>query len=260
MPTSRYYRPFALRGIPLTVALLLPSLLNAQNHAPWLESRRIPSNYAIQASATHKSHVFAIASRVIGKYDRTTGELLAASTGDAVHLNSGLVWKGSMLCAHSNYPGIPEQSTIMQLDIKSMEVCPWHEFGDYGGSLTWIVRRNRKWLCNFAKYEDKNNETFLVEFDNRFNELRRWTYPEELIAKLGKYSHSGGIWYQNHVRVMGHDLGEIYYLKIPRRGTELEYVGMATAPFTGQGFAVDSQTGRLVGISRAERQVIFAKQ
>ncbi len=247
-------------GRLLTLSLLLPSLAYAQGQDVWSESRRVQSDYAIQASVTHKNYIFAIASRVIGKHDRKTGELLATSTGDAVHLNSGLVWKGAILCAHSNYPSIPEQSTVMQLDIESMEVRPWHDFGDYGGSLTWIVRRNRKWLCNFAKYGDKNNETFLVEMDNRLNELRRWTYPAELIAKLGKYSLSGGIWYQDHLLLMGHDLGEVYYLKIPRRGNELQYVGMATAPFTGQGFAVDAQTGGLVGISRAERQVIFAKQ
>lgn len=248
--------------LPLIIGgLLLPLTdCNAQELQPWNESSRFPSDYAIQAAVTHKNNVFAIASRVISKHDRHTGRLLSTSTGDAVHLNSGIQWKGNILCAHSNYPGMPEQSTVMELDTQSMKVTPWHEFGDYGGSLTWIVRRNRRWLCNFAKYDEQNGETFLVEFDKGFNELRRWTYPASVIDQLGKYSLSGGIWYQNHLLVMGHDKGEIYYLKIPRSGTELEYVGMATAPFTGQGFAVDPETRGLIGISRAERQIIFVER
>ena len=111
-------------GRLLTLSLLLPSLAYAQGQDVWSESRRVQSDYAIQASVTHKNYIFAIASRVIGKHDRKTGELLATSTGDAVHLNRGLVWKGAILCAHSNYPSIPEQSTVMQLDIESMAVPP----------------------------------------------------------------------------------------------------------------------------------------
>ena len=106
----------------------------------------------------------------------------------------------------------------MELDPRTMALTRWHEFDDYGGSLTWIVRRGNRWLCNFAKYGDQNKDSFLVEFDNRFKEQRRWSYPSELIDKLGKYSLSGGVWFRGELLVTGHDAEEVYALSFPRTG------------------------------------------
>lgn len=223
------------------------------------EVSRLESVYAIQAAATHGKFVFAIDSRSVAKYDRTTGKLLGHSQGDAIHLNSGFVWKNKILCAHSNYPSIPEQSQVMELDPSTMALTRWREFGDYGGSLTWIVRRGNRWLCNFAKYGDQNKDSFLVEFDNRFKEKRRWSYPSELIDKLGKYSLSGGVWFRGELLVTGHDAEEVYALSFPRTGPILEYVETRGIAFTGQGFAVDKASKGLVGISRAQRNIIFVK-
>src|SRR4051794_17287137 len=59
---------------------------------------------ANQAAAADDRFVYAIGSAVIAKYDRATGERTAHSTGSAHHLNSGFLWDGKLLCAHSNYP------------------------------------------------------------------------------------------------------------------------------------------------------------
>ena len=212
---------------------------------------------AHQAAAADRKFIYAITNKVVAKYSRKTRQQLAVSVGDAHHLNSGYIYRGSLLCAHSNYPQIPEQSQIKVLDPKSMQLTTFHDFGDYGGSLTWVVRVGNSWLCNFAKYDKNNGDTFLAEFDRNWTETRRWTYPQEMIAQLGKYSLSGGLFHQQRLLVTGHDAQKIYYLRIPQTGTVLKYVGRTPVPFTGQGFAVDPLGGGLVGISRAEHRVIF---
>ena len=234
-------------------------LAKADDGSAWKETRRFASPQAVQAAVAYNQFVYAIDSRSITKHERSSGKAVAESTGEAVHLNSGFVWRGKILCAHSNYPQRPEQSQIMALDPKTMQLSTWRDFGDYGGSLTWIVRRNVNWLCNFARYEDRNHETFLVEFNDDFEEIRRWRYPMVVISKLGKYSLSGGVWLNDRLSVTGHDEQEIYELQIPGRGEFLEYKRTVKVPFTGQGFAVDDQSKGLVGISRSERQVIFVE-
>jgi len=221
------------------------------------ETGTLAAPQAHQAAAADRKFIYAITNNVVAKYSRKTRQQLAVSVGDALHLNSGYLYRGSLLCAHSNYPQIPELSQIKVLDPKSMQLTTFHDFGDYGGSLTWVVRRANSWLCNFARYDKDNGDTFLAEFDRHWTETRRWTYPHEMVVQLGKYSLSGGLFQQQRLLVTGHDAQQIYYLRIPQTGTVLKYIGRTPVPFTGQGFAVDPIGGGLVGISRAEHQIIF---
>src|SRR5690606_35178633 len=121
------------------------------------------------------------------KYDRQTGERVAVSTGEAHHLNSGLFLKGKLYCAHSNYPRNPELSEIKVLDVDSMKLTTFKDFGDFGGSLTWAIHHDNHWWCNFAKYGQENAATFLVQFDHDWKEVARWTYAPAVIEQLGTY-------------------------------------------------------------------------
>ncbi|MEE2685530.1 MAG: endonuclease [Planctomycetota bacterium] len=244
----------------LFLSLLVSSALAEETLPGFTTVRTFPAPEAHQGVAASRQHVFAVTNRTVALYDRRTGKRLGLSTGEAMHLNSGFVWKGRVLCAHSNYPLQPEKSEVKVFDPVTLELATLINFGDYGGSLTWIVRRRGHWLCNFARYDENNSETFLVEFDAGFNELRRWTYPQSVIGKLGKYSLSGGVWSRGELLVTGHDDPVAFRVRIPRQGTELEQVGSYAVPFTGQGFAVDPVGSGLVGISRARHEVIFAGQ
>lgn len=170
------------------------------------------------------------------------------------------LWKGSLYCAHSNYPHTPEQSEIKLLDLESMQLSTFKSFGNYGGSLTWAVRHNDDWWCNFARYGDNNSGTFLAKFDAVWQEQGRWTYPPAVIHKLGKFSLSGGIWHDGNLLVTGHDDQILFRLRLPMSGTVLDLVDTEAVPFTGQGFATAPQTGGLVGINRAKKEVVFAIQ
>ena len=248
-----------MSGKWLCVVVILVNAWGSQSLAAddWQQVSEMAAPEAIQAAAADVKHVYAIASGKVAKYDRNTGRRLGLSIGPAKHLNSGFLWKGKLLCAHSNYPQTPEKSEIKVLDPDSMRLTTFREFGDLGGSLTWVVRRGPDWWCNFAKYGEKNAETFLVRFDDEWRETGRWTYPSAVIRQLGRYSLSGGLWWGQELIATGHDRGEFYRLRLPQSGRVLEYAGKQTVPFTGQGFAKDLLTGELVGISRAGRKVIF---
>ncbi|MEW4530717.1 endonuclease/exonuclease/phosphatase family protein [Maioricimonas sp. JC845] len=226
--------------------------------AGWTETGTLAAPEAFQAAAAEGRFVYAIASRQIAKYDRSTGQRVAVSTGEAKHLNSGFFHDGKLYCAHSNYPQTPEQSQIRVLDVDTMELSTAHDFQDYGGSLTWVLRRDGHWWCNFARYGEQNGKTFFAKFDDDWKELARWTYPAEVIAQLGRYSLSGGVWDGDELLVTGHDDPVLFRLRLPEKGNVLEFIGSEAAPFSGQGIAHDPVTGGLVGIRRAAREVVFA--
>jgi len=234
------------------------TLAQAEQSAAWRLMGSLPAQEAHQAAAADGQYIYAVASRQVAQYDRTSGVRLAISTGPAEHLNSGFLHDGMLYCAHSNYPQIPEQSEIKQLDPRNMELATFQSFGNYGGSLTWAVLHAGHWWCNFARYGQVNHETFLVEFDPDWHELNRFTYPAQVISQLGRRSLSGGLWRDGMLLVMGHDDPVVFRLKLPETGHVLELVDQQALPFPGQGIAVDPQTDGLVGIDRKQRRVLFA--
>ena len=245
----------------LTLGLTTATMTTLPAEMPrWTPSDTFFAPEAFQAVAADSHHIYAIASRVVAKYDRSTKTKIATSRGSAKHLNSGLLLNGKLYCAHSNYPQKPEISQIYQLDPASMTLSVFKDFGDYGGSLTWMLRRNNHWWVNFAYYGEDNHRTYLAKFDEQWNELNRWTYPPDVISKLGKYSLSGGVFLGQNLLVTGHDDPVIFVLRIPDQGDQLTYLRTESVPFFGQGFAIDPVTKGLVGIRRNRLQIIVTER
>jgi N-acyl-D-amino-acid deacylase len=224
-----------------------------------VETHAMPAAEAGQAAAADERFVYAIDSAVIGKYDRTTGQLLGTSMGEAHHMNSGFLWEGKLYCAHSNYPGKPEHSEIKVLDPETMALTTFKDFGESNGSLTWAVREGGAWWCTFAFYGPENARTRLVKFDDQWREVGVWTYPPEVVKELGQYSISGGIFQDGRLLATGHDRKVVYCLRVPEQPGVLELVGTLPAPFPGQGIASDAKTGGIVGINRGKKQVVFGE-
>ena len=245
--------------LPLISCLFVIGQVTLFASNPKLKSvQRFHAPQANQAAAADTKFFYAIGSRGITKYDRNTGEVVAKSSGKAKHLNSGYFHQGKLLCAHSNFPTLPEQSEVLSLDPKTMRLTVYRDLGNPGGSLTWVVQKKGSWWCNFAKYGKKNAETFVIKYDNHWKEIARYTYPQKLINQLGKYSISGGIWVGEELWVTGHDDPFLFRLNLPKKGSELFYLGKIKVPFTGQGIATDPETGGLVGINRANKEIIFS--
>jgi len=255
-----YHLTSAARALLLAMLVAQPALGadESTTGVRWRQTGVLTAPEANQAAAADEKYVYAITNTKIAKYDRATGKRLAESHGDAHHLNSGFLWQGRLYCAHSNYPKTPEQSQIKVLDLATMVLSTFKDFGNYGGSLTWVVGRDQHWWCNFARYNEDNGQTFLAEFDDAWHETRRWTLPAELVARLGRFSLSGGLWRGDSLLTTDHDHTQLYLLRVPAQGKVLEYVETQASPFPGQGIADDPLTGGLVGIHRGKRQVVFA--
>lgn len=227
--------------------------------ARWVETKRLSAPEAFQAAAADEQFVYAISSTRIARYERSTGRRVDESTPPAEHLNSGFFHQGKLLCAHSNYPRTPERSQIKVLDPATMRLETFRDLGDYGGSLTWVVWHAGHWWCNFARYGERNAETFLVQFDPQWHEVARWTYPPSVLQRLGRYSISGGLWRNGELWVTGHDERVLFCLR-PGQAGQLELLRTEPIPFTGQGIAYDPLTEGLLGIDRPARTVVFARR
>jgi hypothetical protein len=232
---------------------------DARNTPKVVRTGSIRAPEANQAAAADERFVYAIDSAVIAKYDRFTGQRVATNSGKVKHLNSGFFWKGQMYCAHSNFPRKPERSEIMLLTPETMELTVVKDFGVYRGSLTWVVRDNDYWWCTFAQYGTNNAQTVLVKLDDQWKEHGAWTFPAEVIQKMGNYSISGGLWKNGLLWVTDHDRKVLYRLRLPKEGNVLALVDVVESPFTGQGIAEDLKTGGLVGIERSRHEVVFGE-
>ena len=228
----------------------------------WTTTRLIASPHATQAAAADDRHAYAISNTTVAQYDRATGRLVQLGTAaDAKHLNSGFVHEGRVYCAHSNYPAEPPESEIRVFDPATGKLTLLHRFEHPPGSLVWCVRRGGNWWCCFAWYRGDNARTVLVEYaDGGFGrEVRRFTFPAEVVGDWDGMSASGGIWDGDTLLVSHHHVPVLYRLALPADGGVLRLVEALGCPFPGQGIAADP-AGGLVGIDRPHRRIVFAER
>jgi hypothetical protein len=238
------------------------------------ELGRWPVAEANQAAMADGAHFYGIGNRVIVKHRKDNGERVAQwespRGGPIVHFNSGYADRGRLVLAHSNFPLLPMASSLEIHDARTLAPLESHSFGIRLGSLTWAVRRAGYWWACFANYNDSGTTpgfdqrwTHVGQFDDRWQMLQSWLFPQEVISTWGQSSCSGGDWGDDGLLyVTGHDAPLLHVLRLPRQGVTMDYVGTIAVPFEGQGWAWDrSRRGERViyGISRKRRDVIAAR-
>jgi len=224
---------------------------------------------ARQGVAVDRDHFYAIGSRQIGKYDKKTGERVAhweeKVDGPIIHLDSGVVVEGKLVCSHSNYPEVPMTSSVEIWDVDTLEHQGSYSFGIRWGSCTWIDRYQDSWWASFAHYEKLKNQTgkgnrwtTVVQFNDTWQEQQSWIFPENVLNRFYPMSNSGGSWGpDNLLYCTGHDLGELYALRLPDSGSVLELISILPINNKGQGIAWDrNDRGVIYSIKKKERQVI----
>lgn len=232
---------------------------------------RFKAQEAHQGVAVDEKHVYAIASRAIGKYDKNTGALLkrweASDEEPLIHLDSGVVVDDKLYCAHSNFPGLPMTSSVEIWDCETLRHVDSHSFGIAWGSCTWIDRYDEHWWAVFAHYQDgqkgghpgrDNSWTVLLKFDDTWRPLESWVFPPEIVKRFERHSCSGGSWRADGLLYCtGHDAAEVYAMRLPKAGSILESVAILPFENHGQGIAFDrSGSRRLYGIVRKEKLVV----
>lgn len=236
------------------------------------ELKRYDAPEAFQAVAVDHDHFYAIANSTIGKYRRNDGQKITFWKADKqhplTHLNSGVVRDGKLYCAHSNYPHVPESSSVEIWDADTLKHLGNHSFGIYEGSLTWIDWHDDSWWAVFAHYSkpQKDNPhqkdhrwTSLVRFDSQWRRQAGWVFPKELLDRFAPSSCSGGYWGPDgRLYCTGHDLGELYQVELPKAGSTLMLTAIYKLPITGQGVAWDAHNREVWGIDRPQRQVVVS--
>lgn len=231
------------------------------------ELRRFNAAEANQGVAVDAQHFYAITNHAIGKYRKDNGERVAGwdggKDGRIKHLNAGVVLDGKLYCAHSNFPALPEESSVEIWDTTTMQPVESHRFENPPGSLTWVDRRDGAWFACFAHYKKTSDpaKSCVVKFDSQWREQARWSFPAKLIARFAGNSSSGGSFGPGgHLFVTGHDASELYVLDLPESGGELIWSDTISISAAGQAFAWDrGEDGVLYSIQRKTKEVIVSR-
>jgi hypothetical protein len=234
--------------------------------------RRYRAEEARQAVAVDAEHFYAIDDRRIGKYAKRSGERVASwarrEGGAIVHLNSGVVLDGRLYCAHSNYPGVPMRSSIEVFDASTLAHLASQDLGLLPGSATWVDRREGLFFVGLGNYAGRGGapgrgpeHSAVARFDAAWRPLASLGFPAAVVQRFGTRSNSGGAFGPGGLLyATGHDAPELYLLRVPAAGAELELVGILPAPASGQGIAWDpADPGLLWTIRRDAHEVIASR-
>ena len=245
-------------------ALLCRISAGAQSYA---EQSRFSAPSARQAVAVDKQYVYAIENTSWVKYTRSgdsVGGWKDSVPAGLKHMNSGVVVKGKLYCAHSNYPFLPMSSSVEIFDVRTLRHVGSVGLGIDLGSCTWVLPAPKGWYLFFAHYENRSQQpgcdvswSQLVEYDKHWRKRRAWVLPPALVPEIRPYSLSGAVQIGDVFYCTGHDARKCYLLRIPSEGVALEWIGTVSIPFNGQGIVLDDH-GVLWGIDRKSREVIRA--
>jgi hypothetical protein len=232
---------------------------------------RIPAAEANQGVAAGTSGVYAISNHEIGLYDKQSGRLIRHWEGDPAHfkhMNSCALVAAELVCAASNYPDVPMQSMAEIFNAETLAHKRTVALPGFPGSLTALAFHAGHWWAVFANYDGKggepgrdHRETLLVELDAQFREVRRFHFPDSLLARFAPLSCSGAQWGQDGLLyVTGHDRPELYALRVPEAGTALVHVASYAIPTNGQAIDWDpAEPDLLWSIERASREMVATR-
>lgn len=240
----------------------------------YTELRRLPAAEARQGVAADDEYFYAINNFAIGKYRKSTGERVAGWSclegQPLTHINAGIIFQGKLYGSHSNYPGVPMLSSVEIWDTKTMQHVGTHSFGRADGSLTWIDRRNGRWIACFVHYGKKSGEpgrgpewTRIVEFDDEWRQTGGWALPAGLLAHIAGsgYSCSGGAFGPGgFLYVTGHDNTELYVLQFPEAGPVLAWIATFPVVARGQAFGWDPVDKNVIHmLSRNSTEIVSGR-
>lgn len=233
---------------------------------------RLNAAEAHQGIGVDEDFFYAIGTKTIGKYDKRTGAKIKqwkpTAATPIVHLDSGVVVDRKLYCAHSNYPYTPMTGSVEIWNTTQLEHVGRHVFKNPPGSCTWVDRHDGFWWVCFAHYNGigglpgkDNTSTIVVKYNSNWNELKRWMFPRKVLERFAPYSCSGGSWGPDgFLYCSGHDRPELYVMRAPPGGGELELIDIVSIESLGQGVAWDrSNASNIYAIRRKAKEVVVSR-
>ena len=240
-------------------------------HALPRVERRIAAAEARQGAASDGSFVYAIDSQRIAKYAIATGRRVASWSGDPKrfpHLNSCTIVGRELVCAASNYPALPQASSVETFDAARLVHLRSVSLGARPGSLTALDRHRGQWWAVFANYDGRGGQpghdhrsTLLVRMDDAFRQIEAWTFPPGVLERLAPNSVSGASWTADgRLTVTGHNRPELYVVVVPRAGRVLHHVTTVPTATPGQAIDWDPRDPKLLwSIDRKRREIVVSR-
>jgi hypothetical protein len=243
-------------------------LASALQWSQVVELRRVPAEEARQGVAADNRFIYAIDNSRIALFDRASGRRLTQWRGDPAlfkHMNSCTLYRQALVCAASNYPDVPQASSVEWFDRTTLRHLRSRSLGPGRGSLTWLEWHAGSWWAGFANYDGRGGEpgrdhryTTIVRFSADFAEQASWLLPPTVLERMRPYSASGGAWRGDRLYLTGHDRREVYVLAIPAAGSVLTHV--ATFGFSSPGQAIQfSPDGHLWSIDRKTLELVESR-
>lgn len=247
------------------------SVLNPANARPAGSERVIPAQSARQGVASDGTSIYAIDNNVITRIAIADRQVTGEWRGDPAlfpHLNSCTVVEDELVCASSNYPAVPQLSTVEIYDLASLEHVRSVALGAMPGSLTTLDRHDGEWWATFANYDDRgtpegrsHRDSFVAQMDDQFRIVRMWGLPDTVLERLSPSSVSGASWSEDGLLYLsGHDRPELYAMALPQAGGLLRHVATVGIASHGQAIDIDpSDKGLIWSIDRDSRTVLASR-
>jgi hypothetical protein len=251
--------------------ILAAFVAGAQPAAFSQAERRIAAPEARQGAASDGTFVFAIDDHRIGKYAIATGRRVAEWTGDPkrfAHINSCALVARELACAASNYPALPQVSSVEFFDSKRLVHLRTVSLGTRPGSLSAIDRHQGRWWAVFANYDGRGGQpgrdhrsTVLIRMDDAFRPLQTWALPTTILDRIAPNSISGASWTaEGRLTLTGHDRRELYVVNVPLEKSILDHVATVPIATPGQAIDWDPRDPKLMwSIDRKRREIVSSR-
>lgn len=261
-------RSFGIAVSVMAAALAAPVTVGAQEA---VTERVIKAEHARQGVASDGQSIYAVDNNVITRISLADGTQTGEWNGDPKlfpHLNSCTVVKDELVCASSNYPSVPQLSTVEIYDLQSLEHVHSVALGAMPGSLTTLDRHDGQWWATFANYDDRgtpegrsHRDSFVAQMDEQFRIVRMWGLPDTVLERLSPSSVSGASWSEDGLLYLsGHDRPELYVMALPRAGGLLRHVATVGIASHGQAIDIDpADKGLIWSIDRDSRTVLASR-
>ena len=256
----------------ITIVLSAVLSVTAQSITPgrdFVEVGGFNAYYARQGVAADDKHLFAIENNHITMFTHDGDSITTWHEPDKDiirHINSGVVHRGKLYCSHSNFPKLPMASSVEIFDASTLRHIESVSLGIDVGSLVWVAPAKGCFYLFFANYDGGGGQpghgvewSQLVQYDDHWRRMQAWTVPDSLLSRIRPHSLSSGVLVDGIFYCLGHDRRECYMLRIPDKGTKLQWVGTIAVPIPGQAIAI-GRDGTMWGIDRKQRRIIKARQ
>ncbi len=229
--------------------------------------RVIAADHARQGVASDGESIYVIDNNTITRIAIADQKVTGEWSGDKKlfpHLNSCTVVEAELVCASSNYPAVPQLSTVEIFDLMTLKHKESIALGPMPGSLTALDRYDGKWWATFANYDDRgtpegrsHRDSFVAQLDDDFRITRMWGLPDAVLDRLAPSSISGASWSDDgQLYLSGHDKSELYVVALPQAGGVLRHIVTLGIDTHGQAIDIDPADNTLIwSIDRDSRTV-----